>query len=92
MSNNDIIKKLRIALKMRNDEIQHVLSLVDYKISLSELGAIFRAEDHPNYVKCGDQILRNFLNGLIIYYRGPRDEKQDDSEADSANKQTARSK
>ena len=30
-----------------------------------------QAEDHPNYKECGDQILRNFLNGLIIYMRGP---------------------
>ncbi len=76
MSNNDILKKLRVALKLRNDEIQHILSLVDYKISISELGALFRSEDHPKYVKCGDQILRNFLNGLILYYRGPQDERQ----------------
>ncbi|MFM2156279.1 MAG: hypothetical protein RL516_1028, partial [Bacteroidota bacterium] len=26
-----------------------------------------------NYQKCGDQLLRNFLNGLIIYKRGPRE-------------------
>jgi uncharacterized protein YehS (DUF1456 family) len=36
------------------------------------LGAIFRKEDHPNFKPCGDQILRNFLNGLIIYKRGPK--------------------
>jgi uncharacterized protein YehS (DUF1456 family) len=73
MTNNDILKKLRVALKLRNDEIVHILSLVDYKISVSELGALFRKEDHPNYKECGDQILRNFLNGLIIHMRGPMD-------------------
>ncbi|HQF27473.1 MAG TPA: DUF1456 family protein, partial [Bacteroidia bacterium] len=31
-------------------------------------------EDHPNYVPCGDQLLRNFLNGLITYKRGPKPE------------------
>jgi len=44
-------------------------------ISKSELGAIFRKEDHPKYMKCGDQLLRNFLNGLIIEKRGPMDGK-----------------
>jgi uncharacterized protein YehS (DUF1456 family) len=44
---------------------------VDFKVSASELGALFRKEDHPNYKDCGDQLLRNFLNGLIIYKRGP---------------------
>jgi uncharacterized protein YehS (DUF1456 family) len=80
LTNNDILKKLRVALKMRDDDIVKVLSLVDFKISKSELGAFFRSEDHPKYMDCQDQILRNFLNGLIIYKRGPR-ENPDKSKA-----------
>ncbi|CAN5907347.1 hypothetical protein BH11BAC7_BH11BAC7_07870 [soil metagenome] len=76
MTNNDILKKLRVALKLRNTDIIKILSLVDFKVTESELGALFRAEDHPNYMPCGDQILRNFLNGLIIHLRGPRDPKK----------------
>ena len=75
LTNNDILKKLRVALKMRDDDIVKVLSLVDFKISKSELGAFFRSEDHPKYMDCQDQILRNFLNGLIIHKRGPREDK-----------------
>ena len=73
MSNNDIMKKLRVALKFTDDDIIKVLSLVDFRISKTELGAIFRKEDHPNFKSCGDQILRNFLNGLIIYKRGVKE-------------------
>ena len=75
LTNNDIFKKLRVALKMRDDDIVKVLSLVDFEITKSELGAFFRSEDHPKYMECQDQILRNFLNGLIIYKRGPRENK-----------------
>jgi len=71
LSNNDIFKKLRVALKLRDDEIVKICSLVDFKVSRSELGAIFRNENHPKYMECGDQILRNFLNGLVIHLRGP---------------------
>lgn len=73
MSNNDIFKKLRVALMLRDDEIVEILKLVDFKISKSELGAFFRKEDHPNYMECGDQILRNFLNALIIHLRGTKE-------------------
>lgn len=73
MTNNDILKKLRVALKLKDEDIIKILSLVDFRISASELSAIFRKEDHPNYVECGDQLLRNFLNGLIIHLRGPMD-------------------
>ena len=71
MTNNDILKKLRVALHLRDDQIVEILKLVDFNITKSELGAFFRKEDHPNYVECGDQVLRNFLNGLIIHMRGP---------------------
>lgn len=76
LSNNDIFKKLRVAHKLRDDDIVAICKLVDFNITTSELGAIFRSEDHPKYMECGDQLLRNFLNGLIIHLRGPMPPKQ----------------
>ena len=73
MTNNDILKKLRVALQLRNDEIVEIMKLVDFKVSTSELGALFRSEDHPKYKNCGDQFLRNFLNGLVIHMRGTKE-------------------
>ncbi len=73
MSNNDIMKKLRVALKFTDDDIIEVLNLANFRITKTELGAIFRKEDHPNFKPCGDQILRNFLNVLIIHMRGPKE-------------------
>lgn len=75
MSNNDILKKLRVALSLNSDQIIEICNLVNFTVTKSELGDIFRKDDHPNFKKCGDQILRNFLNGLVIYKRGPREDK-----------------
>ncbi len=77
MSNNDILKKLRVALHLRNSEIVEICKLVNFRITESELTALFRKDDHPNFKPCGDQILRNFLNGLIIHKRGPMEKKLD---------------
>ena len=60
---------------MRDEDIVEICALVDFKVTKSELGAIFRAEDHPKYMECGDQFLRNFLNGLVIYKRGSMPKK-----------------
>lgn len=76
MSNNDILKKLRVALQLKDDDIINILKLVDFSTTKTELSAFFRAEDHPNFKPCGDQILRNFLNGLVIHMRGKREEKK----------------
>ncbi len=75
LTNNDILKKIRVALKLRDDDIVGILKLVDFNISKSELNAFFRKEDHPKYMELQDQILRNFLNGLIIHKRGPMERK-----------------
>jgi uncharacterized protein YehS (DUF1456 family) len=74
LTNNDILKKLRIALELRNEDIVEICKLADFKITISELTALFRNESHPNYKPCGDQLLRNFLNGLIIFKRGKQEE------------------
>lgn len=55
---------------LRDDQIVQILELVDFRITKSELGAFFRDEKHENYMECGDQVLRNFLNGLVIHLRG----------------------
>ena len=75
LTNNDIFKKLRVAHKLRDTDIIEICALVDFKITKSELGAFFSHEDHEKYVDFGDQILRNFLNGLVIHLRGPMPEK-----------------
>jgi uncharacterized protein YehS (DUF1456 family) len=75
LTNNDILKKLRVAHKLRDENIVEILKLVDFEITKGALGDMFRAEDHPNYVDAGDQILRKFLDGLIIHLRGERPPK-----------------
>jgi len=80
MTNNDILKKLRVALQLRDDQIVEILNLVDFRISKGEIGNLFRNEDHPKYVECQDQILRNFLNGLVIYLRGTKENPKNPKE------------
>jgi len=72
INNNDIMKKLRVALQLRDTDIIAILKLADFEISATELSAIFRKEDHPHFRPCGDQLLRRFLDGLIIKNRGVR--------------------
>jgi uncharacterized protein YehS (DUF1456 family) len=80
MSNNDIMKKLRVALQLRDDQIVEILKLANFRTTKTELSAIFRSEDHPNFQPCKDQLLRNFLNGLVLHLRGPKVEKTEKPE------------
>jgi len=72
VTNNDILKKLRIALELKDTDIIEILRLADFEVSSPELSALFRNPENKNYRECGDQLLRRFLDGLIIQQRGPR--------------------
>jgi uncharacterized protein YehS (DUF1456 family) len=66
LTNNAILKKLRIALELKEDDMLGILKLANVDISKSELTALFRKEGLKNYKECGDQFLRKFLKGLSI--------------------------
>lgn len=70
LRNNVILKKMRIALNLNEDDMLAILKSADVVISSSELSALFRRKDHKHYKECGDQFLRSFINGLTKRYRG----------------------
>jgi len=69
MSNNIVLKKLRIAFELKEDDMHSVFAKADYQMSKPELSALFRKKGHNNYRACGDQILRYFLKGLTMKLR-----------------------
>jgi uncharacterized protein YehS (DUF1456 family) len=69
LTNNAILKKLRIALAFQEDDMLSTFKLADLEVTKSELTALFRKEGHRKYKECGDQFLRNFLMGLTNRYR-----------------------
>ena len=66
VNNNQILKKLRVAFELRDEDLQAILHAADLQLSKSEIGALFRKPGHSNYRPCGDQLLRNFLKGLSL--------------------------
>lgn len=64
LSNNMILRKLKIALNLKSDDILDLFALVNKKISKHELSAFFRKPDNKSYQPCMDQYLRGFLNAL----------------------------
>ena len=64
LSKNDVLKKLRIAMNFREQDMLDTLKLGGSDISKGELGALFRNPQHKHYRACGNQVLRNFIKGL----------------------------
>jgi uncharacterized protein YehS (DUF1456 family) len=74
LTNNVILRKIRIALALKEDDMLGILKLGNIVLSRSELSAFFRDTGHKNYKACGDQVLRNFLSGLAVRFRERRTE------------------
>lgn len=70
VTNNSILKKLRVAFELKEDDLHAVLKAANFPVSKPELSALFRKVGHENYRPCGDQLLRNFLKGLTLRVRG----------------------
>jgi uncharacterized protein YehS (DUF1456 family) len=70
ISNNVVLKKLRVAFALKEDDMHAILKLAEVSYGRGELSALLRKNGHVNYRECGDQFLRNFLKGLAIKLRG----------------------
>lgn len=69
ISNNIVLKKLRIAFTLRDEDMHAIFAEAGFPLSKPELSALFRQPGHKHYRACGDQILRNFLKGLTSRQR-----------------------
>lgn len=70
LSKNDILKKLRIAMTFKEQDMLSTLEQGGSSLSKGELGALFRSPGHKHYRACGNQVLRNFIKGLTVQLRG----------------------
>ena len=64
LSSNEILKKLRIALELREEGMMEVFKNAGFVVTKAELGSFFRKEGQRNYAECPEQVLRKFLHGL----------------------------
>lgn len=69
LNNNIILRKIKIALDLKDVDILYLLELGGRVISKHELSAFFRKPTQPQYRPCQDQILRNFMQGMQMQFR-----------------------
>ena len=69
LNNNIVLRKLKIALNLVDEELIEIFKLAGFDVSKHELSAFFRNPSHKQFRFCKDQFLRNFLRGMQIKYR-----------------------
>lgn len=66
LTRNAIVKKLRIALDLKEDDMISIFKAGRAEISKNDLSALFRKEGNTHYKECSDQIFKGFLKGLAL--------------------------
>jgi len=68
LTNNLILKKLRIALELKENETEIIFGLAEVELSKQQLASLFRKETHKNFKPCSPELLMSFLEGLDEFY------------------------
>ncbi|WP_394186522.1 YehS family protein [Metabacillus halosaccharovorans] len=76
MDNNDILIRLRYALEIKNKEMAEIFKLGGEEVSVPEVIQILTKTDeddeNSDQILCTNTMLDSFLNGLIVFKRGPK--------------------
>jgi len=67
LDNNLVLKKLRIALQLKEMDLEAIFALGERELSPSQLRDLFRSAEHPKYRPCPDAWLHDFLEGLAEF-------------------------
>jgi len=75
LTNNQIIRKLKIAFELQNEDVMEILASAGREMSKHEISAFFRKPEQAQYRLCRDQVLRNFLQGMQLKFRAEPNKK-----------------
>ena len=64
IGNNEILKKLRVAYNLQEQQVRDALKLVTIELTKSELSALFRKPGHAQFKGCDDELVLDFIEGL----------------------------
>jgi uncharacterized protein YehS (DUF1456 family) len=72
MINNDVLRSIRYMLDLGDGKVVEIIQLADadFPIGKEDVQAFLKKDDDPGYVECSDRVLADFLDGLVVHYRG----------------------
>ena len=74
MNNNEILKKITIAHNLRRSDTLEIFETAGMMYSYNQVGAFMLKPGNRKFVKLDDESLEAFLDKLIIYSRGNKDQ------------------
>ncbi len=64
LPNNDVLKKLRIAFNLHEQDVREVFKAATIELTKSDLSALFRKPGNTHFKGCDDELVLGFIEGL----------------------------
>ncbi len=73
MINNHILRSVRYMLDLSDQKVADICKLpnADFPVDKAAVQGMTRREGEEGYVECSSAVLAHFLDGLVLYRRGP---------------------
>ncbi len=73
MINNDVMRSIRYMLDLSDGKLVEITRLPDAEVPIepADVQAFLKKEDDEGFLPCSNRVLAHFLDGLVLYYRGP---------------------
>jgi len=68
LTNNLMLKKLRVAMNLKESELVIIFALAEVTLTKRQIGSLFRKEGGKNFKACSDELLMAFIEGLDEFY------------------------
>ncbi len=81
MNTNDILQICYRTLNVSEETMVDIFKLGSFDVNPNTLSGYLKPKDDKAFLDCGYEALGSFLDGLIIYKRGPSDNKSTSDEA-----------
>ena len=85
MITNDVLRRIRYSFDFDDSRMIAIFGLAGLEVSRAQISDWLKKDDDPDFVKCSDQQLATFLNGLILDKRGKKDGPQPQPEKQLSN-------
>lgn len=73
MTNNDVLRRVRYIFDLSDSKMISIFAHIEVAVTREQISAYLKKDEDPDYLKCQDKMLANFLNGLIIEKRGKQE-------------------
>ncbi len=68
LTNNLILKKIRVAMELKEADLVILFALAEVTLTKRQIGSLFRKEGSKNFKACTGELLMAFLEGLDEFY------------------------